>query len=94
MRLKHWQGYGTVNARKLSKGKAGDNCTRLVIEVTGNHEYGIVRNDVYDVHRWLVRRFTKDCPDYRCIQTMHVTEDEIDGMDRATYEIVYRPEAQ
>ena len=92
MRIKHWQGYGSVNAKKLSKGKTQDNCTKLVVEVTGNHEWGLVRNDVYDVHRWLVGRFVKDCPSYRNITNMRITEDESGDVDKAVYEITYRPE--
>ena len=90
MRLKHWQGYGSVNAKKLSKGPAPDGRTRLVIEVTGHHEWGLVRDDVYDVHRWLVQRFVKDCPNYQNIESMHITENRIDNVDQAVYSIIYR----
>lgn len=92
MRIKHWQGYGSVNARKLSSSPVADGI-RLVIEVTGNHECGLVRNDAYDVHRWLVSRFAKDCPDYRCIRDLRVTSDETGDTDMARYEIIYRPES-
>lgn len=54
MKIKHWQGYGTVNAKKLSS-----SADVLVVEVWGNHEWGIARNDVYDVCNWLVTKFDK-----------------------------------
>lgn len=55
MKIKHWQGYGTVNAVKV-------NCDRgevLHIKVTGDHEYGLERDDMYDATRWLAKRFDK-----------------------------------
>lgn len=36
MKLKHWQGYGTVVAKKISYQKSNDIIT-LKIRVTGNH---------------------------------------------------------
>ena len=59
MRIKHWQGYGCVNARKVKDGS----CT-LHIRVEGNHEWGIVRDDYFDLYHWLVVRFDKDVQDY------------------------------
>ena len=60
MRIKHWQGYGCVNARKVKEA----NPSTLHIRVEGNHEWGIVREDEYDLYYWLVRRFDKDVQDY------------------------------
>lgn len=51
MKIKHFQGYGSVSAIKKSRTITPDNKINLVIEVTGNHECGIVREDVYDLHR-------------------------------------------
>jgi len=62
MKIKHWQGYGSVNAKKLSKSTKGG-ITTLKVEVSGNHEYGVVRDDIYDLKRWLVDRFDKTAPD-------------------------------
>lgn len=59
MRIKHWQGYGTVNARKINDGS----CT-LHVQVVGNHEWGLVRRDTYDLFNWLVKRFDKSQTDY------------------------------
>ena len=67
MKIKHWQGYGTVEAKKISK-KTRDGITTLVVNVTGNHEWGLIREDMYDLKRWLVDRFdrsAKEIPDYK-----------------------------
>lgn len=58
MKIKHWQGYGTVNAEKVSKKTAGG-ITTLVVRVSGNHEWGLIRDDEYDLKTWLVKRFDK-----------------------------------
>lgn len=57
MKLKHWQGYGTVNATK----EKTDRGELLHIKVTGEHECGLAREDDYDVFNWLVKRFDKNC---------------------------------
>lgn len=88
MKLKHWQGYGTVNAKKTGLRANPDGTKTLEVTVTGMHEYGLVRNDTYDVHRWLVKRFVKDCPDYRAIRDMKIEEH---GDDEAVYTVTYRP---
>lgn len=72
MKLKHWQGYGSVEAKKVSA--ATDKATGLktvVVEVSGNHEWGLERNDSYDIHRWL-GRFFKDCLSYTDIRSLSV----------------------
>lgn len=55
-KIKHWQGYGSVDAKVLKK----TNDT-LVVRVSGNHEYGLDcdKYDTYRVYDWLVKRF---CP--------------------------------
>ena len=62
MRIKHWQGYGTVTAKKISK-TAKDGETILVVKVSGNHEWGLVRDDIYDLKWWLIDRFDKNAKD-------------------------------
>ena len=59
MKIKHWQGYGTVDAKKLPANGAS-----LRIKVSGNHEWGLRRDDEYDLYCWLVKRFDKSIPDY------------------------------
>ena len=75
MKIKHFQGYGSVTATKLSNRKINDTTKRLIIKVSGNHEWGLYRNDRYDVYNWLVKRFAKDCPSYRNIVQMIVHSD-------------------
>ena len=58
MRIKHWQGYGTVEAKRISKRHA-NGLQKIHIQVKGNHEWGLVREDKYDVSRWLLKRFDK-----------------------------------
>lgn len=73
MKIKHWQGYGTVNARKVK-----DKNVTLHISVTGNHEWGIRRDDDYDLFNWLVKRFDKTQTDYvewhRKLQNIFIQE--------------------
>lgn len=63
MRIKHWQGYGLVNAVKVKD----DSCT-LHVKVTGDHEQGLEREDAYDLYNWLVKKFDKSVPSsmYQC----------------------------
>jgi len=62
MKIKHFAGYGCVNAKKLSK-KTIKGKTELKVEVTGNHEWGLYRRDIYDLKRWLIDRFDKTVKD-------------------------------
>lgn len=50
MRVKHWAGYGTVDAKKINS---------TTVEVQGNHERGLYPQyfDSSDWHRWLGKRF-------------------------------------
>lgn len=59
MKIKHFAGYGTVTAQKIKD----SGCT-LHIRVSGNHEWGLVRNDEYDLFNWLVKKFDKTVTDY------------------------------
>lgn len=60
MKIKHWAGYGCVNARKVNDGS----CT-LHIRVEGNHEQGVMLCNwqTYELYNWLVRRFDKKVQD-------------------------------
>ena len=92
MRIKHYQGYGSVQAKKVSKTIVGDK-TKLVIEVKGNHEYGLVRNDIYDVKRWLFDKFEKNFKgEYYDIE-MSVNDDYVKegnlDVEVATYTFIY-----
>ena len=81
MKIKHWQGYGSVTAKKVSK-TTGKNeydrkYTKLVVEVKGMHEWGLEMKDPYGVFHWLVKRFDKTAVDYFAYSEVNVkTEDD------------------
>lgn len=54
MKVKHWAGYGCVNAKKLN-----DYGTHTSVLVMGNHEQGLEPRyfDNRDWERWLGNRF-------------------------------------
>jgi GH18 family chitinase len=92
MKIKHFAGYGSVQAKKVSKTTI-DNRTKLVVEVKGNHEWGLVRDDIYDVRRWLFNKFEKNFKgeDYEIsmsIEYDYVKENNID-VEVATYTFEY-----
>ena len=89
MKIKHWQGYGVIEAKRI-RDKRYDLC----VVVSGNHEWGLRRDDDYDVFRWLVQRFDKQWKektyaDFRGSQ-MFVTSWEYYGTDYCQYAFVYR----
>lgn len=92
MKIKHFAGYGSVQAKKVSKTTCGGK-SKLVVEVKGNHEWGLVRDDIYDVRRWLFNRFEKnfDGNDYDIDMTIkddYVRENNID-VEVAIYTFIY-----
>lgn len=91
MRIKHWQGYGFVEATKVR-----DNTCDLHIKVKGNHEWGICREDTYDVYNWLVKRFKRgikgfdvDKADSRIISNLQCIEGYENGVDTCDYLITF-----
>ena len=97
MRIKHFAGYGSVEAKKVSKttftNEYEEKKTKLVVRVKGNHECGLVRDDIYDVKRWLFDKFEKNFlgKDYEI--SMSVVDDYVkeNGLDVevAVYTFVY-----
>ena len=91
MKIKHWQGYGTVNAIKVK-----DNAHTLHVRVEGNHEWGLIRNDEYDIFNWLVKKFDRYFKDktysdfYKCYPRMSLVAGEkmIDGMSVETCDYI------
>lgn len=63
MKLKHWSGYGTVDAKKIGSGR-----DFLKVVVRGSHECGIERTDKVDVFNWLVKRFDRKRTDWMEIE--------------------------
>lgn len=93
MKIKHWQGYGVVEAKKVSKTDNGG-YTTLKVRVSGNHEWGIDLGcdswRFYDVYNWLVKRFDKTMTDYMKIVSVSTNLYEVDGVDCCDYVIVYK----
>lgn len=105
MKIKHWQGYGVVNAVKKGTPKEvkntdgnlaglGESLCELTVTVFGNHEWGIERDDKYDVYNWLLKKFDKSVNDSRCIVKlqMYPYNGKIKGVntDFCDYTILYR----
>lgn len=90
MKIKHWQGYGCVNAKKISMTKE-KGITRLHIRVSGNHEYGVEIRDQCTVNHWLIPHFDKTFPDYdyRRIDTMRTEMDYDSEPEACDYYIEY-----
>jgi GH18 family chitinase len=97
MRIKHFAGYGSVEAKKVSKttftDEYGEKKTKLVVRVKGNHEWGLVRDDIYDVKRWLFDKFEKNFLGEEYEISMSVVDDYVNenGLDVevAVYTFVY-----
>ena len=97
MKVKHFMGYGSVEVKKVSKKPIingyGENKTKMVLRVKGNHECGLVREDIYDVRRWIFDKFEKNFKgnDYDIdmdIKDDYVKENGLD-VEVATYTFVY-----
>ena len=59
MKIKHWQGYGSVEATRIKNAS----CT-LHVRVHGDHECGLKLDDDYDLYNWLVKRFDRKTTSY------------------------------
>ena len=69
MKIKHFMGYGSVNAKKVKLTE-----DTLVVHVWGVHECGVRRDDFYDIFNWLVKRFDKKRTDYFDIGDVDIEE--------------------
>ena len=92
MKIKHFAGYGSVTATKVSKTKADGN-TKMVIRVKGNHERGIDRNDLYDAVNWLLKKFDKSVDNWMDVKDFfindyYITEGNLD-VEVCDYTFVY-----
>ena len=58
MRIKHFSGYGSVSAKKISD-KTEDGINILKVEVKGDHEQGLASQYDFNNVEWLVPRFKK-----------------------------------
>ncbi len=91
MKIKHFQGYGTVNAKKTSLTENNGTCT-LKIHVEGNHECGLIRDDIYDLANWLIKRFDKTFTDYRSVRNMTYESGYKNGIETCDYTFEYEKE--
>lgn len=93
MKVKHWQGYGIVDMKKINQ-HINNGIKTIVVQVSGNHEWGLERNDTYDIHKWICSRFAKDCKEYRDIVDLKLNGyyKKINGLDVEVcdYTISYR----
>ena len=97
MKVKHFAGYGSVEVKKVSKttftDELGENKIRMVLHVKGNHEWGIVRNDIYDVRKWIFDKFEKNFKGNDYDIDMSIEDDYIKEngiyVEVATYTFVY-----
>lgn len=98
MRIKHWQGYGHLDAKvTCKKFNTWSNMREITIEVKGNHEYGLDRShDKYDVFNWLLKRFDRNVKDMddriiKDIEFNYLPDVRENGCDveRAEYRITY-----
>jgi hypothetical protein len=89
MRIKHWQGYGVINAKKVALNDNNDGTKTLKVHVSGNHEYGICCEDDYTIENWLVKRFDKSFNN-GYIMKMDIRTSIKDGEDIADYKIIYK----
>lgn len=97
MRIKHFMGYGSVNAKVVEKGLKTDVDNGLLrkylkINVWGNHEYGLDRSEYYDdVNNWLVKKVAKVNIDDRQIESIECNYiPDIDDQEAVQYYIVYK----
>ena len=59
MKIKHFAGYGSINAKKL-KHETINGVTTLIINVSGDHEKGLRPYILEDSIRWLAARYDKN----------------------------------
>ena len=97
MRVKHFAGYGSVEVKKVSKkpfiNEHGENKTKMVLRVKGNHERGLVLYDTFDAKKWLFDKFEKNFTKSEYDIYMDIKDDYIEegGLDVevADYTFVY-----
>ena len=97
MKVKHFAGYGSVDVKKVSKrtftNEWGEKKNKMVLSVKGNHEWGIVRDDIFDVKHWIFDKFEKNFRGEIYNISMTIKDDYVkeNGLDVevATYTFVY-----
>lgn len=93
-KIKHWQGYGSLEVKKVCSFPFGYQKQKCVLQVYGDHEYGVFLNDKDRLYDWLAKRFFSDCPDSKHITQVESVPNDAFGSDGkwhegAIYEITY-----
>lgn len=91
MKIKHWQGYGTVDAVKAYR-YVKDGYVYMSINVTGDHEWGLVCDDEYDLKNWLIKRFDKNFKDQKIQYSFESGDDPYSDNECCVYYFVYKEE--
>jgi len=86
MRIKHYQGYGSVTAKVTNKVITPDS-EKYIIEVSGAHEYGL-DVDSYTAWDWLVRKLIRKYKDKSIYDYNVKISYELESFDKAIYEVV------
>lgn len=90
MKIKHFAGYGSVNATRVGKiMKRLDGCYNICIRVEGNHEWGLLRKDYYDIFNWLLKKFDKGVASYQQIVNVETSYGDNNGVEYCNYYITY-----
>lgn len=93
MKIKHFTGYGSVEVTKKLKIKFKDSYgykkNKLILEVKGNHEWGLVRDDIYDVRNWIFNKFEKKFNGHDYEIQMFVTNSYVNDTEIAIYTFIY-----
>lgn len=98
MKIKHFQGYGSIIATKVSKTSVtdfsngfGEKKTKLVIKVKGNHEWGLNTRDEYNAIHWLMPKFDKTVnnSEYWKINASFAYGSDEDGVEVGYYTFIY-----
>lgn len=107
MKIKHFGGYGSVNAKKTLK-KKGD-LTVATIVVSGNHELGLGYrySDTESVTRWLAPKLHIPITNERQIVDLQIHDDYVkdangekirdsygNWVDERTYTVTYAPSVE
>ena len=95
MNIKHFSGYGTVEAKKIASNYKPETEQKTIhIRVKGNHECGIIREDSYDIANWLLSKFDKvEFPKNNIksekIKTYRIEPGCEDGTETCDYYVTY-----
>lgn len=98
MRIKHFAGYGAVTAKKIElcdiyACNTGETLRRLIVDVSGDHECGLIPYIEESAASWLIKYFDKEAAkttilDHCCYVRTRCTNSEPETI---RYIIIYDP---